>query len=78
MIASTVRLWHGFDARSGDYGYLFAKGVVDAGKMTRSALPHAASIGAMARTPEVLIADLPEKNRSAVATGAGYGGDMDF
>ncbi len=69
---------HGFDALKGEYGDMFAKGIVDAAKVTRSALQNAASIGAMVLTTEALITDLPEKNRSAVPAGAGYGGDMDY
>ena len=69
---------HGFDALNGVYGDMFAKGIVDAAKVTRSALQNAASIGAMVLTTEALITDLPEKDRSSVPAGAGYGGDMDY
>jgi chaperonin GroEL len=68
---------HGFDALKGDYGDMFAKGIVDAAKVTRSALQNAASIGAMVLTTETLITDVPEK-KQAVPAGGGYGGDMDF
>ncbi len=74
----TLEQGHGFDALKGDYGDMFAKGIVDAAKVTRSALQNAASIGAMVLTTEVLITDLPEKNRAAVPAGGGYGGDMDY
>ena len=69
---------HGYDALRGEYGDMFAKGIVDAAKVTRSALQNAASIGAMVLTTEALITDLPEKDRAAVSAGAGYGGDMDY
>ena len=68
---------HGFDALKGDYGDMFAKGIVDAAKVTRSALQNAASIAAMVLTTESLITDLPEKKQS-VPAGGGYGGDMDY
>ncbi len=68
----------GFDALKGEYGDMFAKGIVDAAKVTRSALQNAASIGAMVLTTEALIADLPEKHGAAVRAGAGYGGGMDY
>ena len=69
---------HGFDALKGNYGDIFAKGIVDAAKVTRSALQNAASIAAMVLTTEALITDLPEKKQSVPAGGGGYGGDMDY
>ena len=69
---------HGYDALKGEYGDMFAKGIVDAAKVTRSALQNAASIGAMVLTTEALITDLPDKDRAAVSAGAGYAGDMDY
>jgi chaperonin GroEL len=70
---------HGFDALKGEYGDMFKKGIVDAAKVTRSALQNAASISAMVLTTETLITDLPEKKEGAGA-GHGHGGgpDMDF
>ena len=74
---------HGYDALRGEYGDMFAKGIVDAAKVTRSALQNAASIAGMVLTTETLITDLPEKKNGASAGGyggggAGYGGDMDY
>ncbi len=73
----TLPRGHGFDALKGEYGDLFAKGIVDAAKVTRSALQNAASIAAMVLTTETLVTDLPEKKEPAGA-GHGHGGDMDF
>jgi chaperonin GroEL len=71
---------HGYDALNGEYGDLFKKGIVDAAKVTRSALQNAASIAAMVLTTETLITDLPEK--ATAGGGAGHdhggGGGMDF
>ena len=67
----------GYDALTGEYGDLFKKGIVDAAKVTRSALQNAASIAAMVLTTETLITDIPEKKPAPVGAGAGYG-DMDF
>ena len=39
-------------------------GVIDAAKVTRSALENAASIAAMILTTEALITDIPEKERA--------------
>ena len=46
---------------------LVEAGVIDAAKVTRSALENAASIAAMILTTEALITDLPEKDRPAAA-----------
>jgi len=73
----TLPRGHGFDALKGDYGDMFEKGIVDAAKVTRSALQNAASIAAMVLTTETLITDIPEK-KQAVPAGGGYGGDMDY
>jgi Chaperonin GroEL (HSP60 family) len=59
-------------------GDMFKKGIVDAAKVTRSALQNAASIAAMVLTTETLVTDLPEKKQSVPAGGGGYGEDMDF
>ena len=70
---------HGYDALKGEYGDMFDKGIVDAAKVTRSALQNAASIAAMVLTTETLVTDLPEKkDGAATATAIGGGGDMDF
>jgi chaperonin GroEL len=70
----------GFDALKGEYGDMFEKGIVDAAKVTRSALQNAASIAAMVLTTETLVTDLPEKKDGGNGGGHGHGGggDMDF
>ncbi len=69
----------GFDALKGEYGDMFERGIVDAAKVTRSALQNAASIAAMVLTTETLITDLPEKKDNGAGGGHGHGGgDMDF
>ena len=81
VVVSEVRkakIGNGFDALKGEYGDMFKKGIVDAAKVTRSALQNAASIAAMVLTTETLITDIPEKNAAPVGAGAGYGGDMDY
>jgi chaperonin GroEL len=81
VIVDTVRgmkKGEGFDALRGEYGDMFEKGIIDAAKVTRSALQNAASIAAMVLTTETLVTDIPEKKD---AGGAGHnhgGGDMDF
>jgi chaperonin GroEL len=53
---------------------LVAAGIIDAAKVTRSALQNAASIAALFLTTEVVIADKPEENGG----GGMPGGDMDY
>ncbi|HWC14507.1 MAG TPA: chaperonin GroEL [Actinomycetota bacterium] len=65
----------GLNAATGEYGDLFKAGVVDAAKVTRSALQNAASIAALFLTTECIVADKPEKEKMPAMPG---GGDMDF
>jgi chaperonin GroEL len=64
----------GFNAATGEYEDLVKIGVIDAAKVTRSALQNAGSIAALFLTTEVVIVDKPEP---APAMPMG-GGDMDF
>jgi chaperonin GroEL len=69
----------GLDAASGDYGDMFKAGIVDAAKVTRSALQNAASIAALFLTTEAVVAEKPEKEKMPAMPGGGMGGgDMDF
>ncbi len=68
----------GYDALRGEYVDMFEKGIVDAAKVTRSALQHAASIAGMVLTTETLVTDKPEPKEAAAGAGHGHGGDMDF
>ncbi len=65
----------GLNAATGEYGDLFKDGVIDAAKVTRSALQNAASIAALFLTTEAIITDKPEKEKAPAMPG---GGDMDF
>jgi chaperonin GroEL len=67
----------GFDALKGEFGDMFERGIVDAAKVTRSALQNAASIAAMVLTTETLVSDIPEKKEPVRAGNHGHG-DMDF
>jgi chaperonin GroEL len=72
-----MKVGFGYDALKGEFGDMFEKGIVDAAKVTRSALENAASIAKMVLTTETLITDIPEKKDSP-AGGHDHGGDMDF
>jgi chaperonin GroEL len=62
----------GFNAANGEYTDLVKLGVIDAAKVTRSALQNAASIAALFLTTEAVIADKPEESPPAMP-----GGGMD-
>ena len=81
VVVNAIRalpLGEGYDALKGEYGNMFDKGIVDAAKVTRSALQNAASIAAMVLTTETLITDLPEKDKGGSGGGHGHDGGMDF
>ena len=65
----------GLNAATGEYEDLVKLGVIDAAKVTRSALQNAASIAALFLTTECFIADKPEDSSHA---GHDHGGMGDF
>ncbi|MGC5584249.1 chaperonin GroEL [Ornithinimicrobium sp. W1679] len=52
----------GLNAATGEYGDLFAAGVIDPVKVTRSALRNAASIASMVLTTDTLVVEKPEED----------------
>jgi chaperonin GroEL len=60
---------HGLNAATGEYGDLFKDGVIDAAKVTRSALQNAASIAALFLTVEAVIVDKPEEGAGGMPGG---------
>ncbi len=78
VVVNKVRLMsgsEGLNAATGVYEDLVKIGVIDAAKVTRSALQNAASIAALFLTTEAIVADKPEKE---AGHSHGGGGDMDF
>jgi chaperonin GroEL len=59
----------GLNAATGEYEDLVKAGVIDAAKVTRSALQNAASIAALFLTTEAVIVDKPEKEAPAMPGG---------
>ncbi len=59
----------GLNAATGDYEDLIKAGVIDAAKVTRSALQNAASIAALFLTTECVIVDKPEEKANAMPGG---------
>jgi chaperonin GroEL len=55
----------GLNAETGVYENLFTAGVIDAAKVTRSALQNAASIAALFLTTEAVVVDKPEEKQAA-------------
>src|SRR5580692_8743848 len=60
---------NGLNAATGEYEDLFKTGVIDAAKVTRSALQNAASIAALFLTTEAVIVDKPEEDAPAMPGG---------
>ncbi|HKF90726.1 MAG TPA: chaperonin GroEL [Acidimicrobiia bacterium] len=67
----------GLNAATGEYEDLVKAGVIDAAKVTRSALQNAASIAALFLTTEAVVADKLEEKPAMPAGGGGMPGGMD-
>ena len=71
---------YGYDALLNRYTDMFAAGIVDPAKVTRSALENAASVASMLLTTEAAVVDIPEESKapdmSAMAGMGGMGGMM--
>ena len=65
----------GYDAANNVFVDMFAAGIVDPAKVTRSGLQNAASIAGMVLTTECIVVDKPEKEKAPAAPG---GGDFDY
>ncbi len=57
----------GYNVLTGQFADMIKDGVIDPVKVVRGALENAASIASMILTTEVLITDLPEKDKAAPA-----------
>jgi chaperonin GroEL len=65
----------GFNAATNEFVDMYAAGIVDPAKVTRSGLQNAASIAGMVLTTECIVVDKPEKDKAPAAPG---GGDFDY
>jgi chaperonin GroEL len=54
---------------------MFAMGIIDPAKVTRSALQNAASVASLIITTEAMVAELPKKDGGS-PVGGGMGMDM--
>jgi chaperonin GroEL len=78
VVAEKVRslpVGHGLNAATGEYGDMFAQGIIDPAKVTRSALVNAASIAALFLTTHAVVAEKPERNPAPAGDPTG---GMDF
>jgi chaperonin GroEL len=66
ILENTDYNW-GYDAQSGEYGDLIAKGIVDPTKVVRCALQDAASVAGLLITTEAMVAEKPKKAAAAPA-----------
>ena len=68
---------YGYDALLDRYTDMFAAGIVDPAKVTRSALENAASVGSMLLTTQAAVVDIPEETKAPdMSAMAGMGGGM--
>jgi chaperonin GroEL len=63
----------GLDAATGEYGDLFAKGIVDPVKVTKAALANAASVASLLLTTQSLVVDMPEEPAEHSHNGHSHG-----
>jgi len=70
---------YGFDAQSGEYVNMLAKGIIDPTKVVRQALQGASSVAGLLVTTEAMVAEVPKK-QGAGGGGGGMppGGGIDF
>ena len=72
LLESTDSNW-GYDAQTGEFGDLVAKGIIDPTKVVRTALQHAASVAGLLVTTEAMVAERRKEDAPAAP-----GGDMDY
>ncbi|MCO5154448.1 MULTISPECIES: chaperonin GroEL [unclassified Shinella] len=65
----------GWNAQTGEYGDLYAQGVIDPAKVVRTALQDAASVAGLLVTTEAMIAEKPKKETAPALPGSA---GMDF
>ena len=64
----------GFDALNLEYVDMFAAGIIDPTKVTRTALGNAASVATLLLTSDALVAEKPKDDGKK----GGHGGDYDM
>ena len=64
----------GYNAATGEFVNMLEAGIVDPTKVSRSSLQNAASVAALLLTTEVIITDIPEKEKGPDMGAGGMGG----
>jgi chaperonin GroEL len=64
----------GYNAATGEFVNMLEAGIVDPTKVSRSSLQNAASVAALLLTTEVIITDIPEKDKGSDMGAGGMGG----
>jgi len=75
-VAESDDVAFGYNAATEEYGDMFAMGVIDPTKVTRTALQNAASVAGLLITTEAMVAELPKKEEKSSSGGGGE--DMDI
>ena len=65
---------YGYDAATGEYGDMIARGILDPTKVTRFALQNAASVSGLLLTTEAMVADAPKEDAAPMPDMSGMGG----
>ncbi len=65
----------GFNVEKMQYEDMFAAGIIDPTKVTRTALQNASSVAALLVTMEACVAEKPEKEKTPPMPPGGYGGE---
>ncbi|MDP8276793.1 MAG: TCP-1/cpn60 chaperonin family protein, partial [Candidatus Euphemobacter frigidus] len=66
---------YGYNVETGKYGSMYADGVLDPTKVTRTALQNASSIASLMITTECIITEVPEEEKMPpMPAGGGMGG----
>ena len=66
----------GFDALNLDYVDMFAAGIIDPTKVTRTALENASSVGGLLLTTEAVVSEMPSDDKSGAGAAAGAAAGM--
>ena len=67
---------YGYDAATGEYGDMIARGILDPTKVTRFALQNAASVSGLLLTTEAMVAEAPKEDTPPMPDMSGMGGMM--
>lgn len=76
LIKEGVPIEQGFDAQNGVYTDMFAAGIIDPTKVTRTGIVDAASVASLLTTSESMIVDKPQEGGAGMPGGMGGMGGM--